>query len=202
MPTTRTLALTSLRLDGENPRLEAIADSNRDALRSLLTIQKDKVLALAADIVEFGAVNPAERIIATPDPRDSGHYFVIEGNRRVAALQILSNPRLADGILTVGENGKLKRWHDRFSVAPIERLDAVVFDDPEEATHWISLRHRGEQGGAGIVPGARPTRSAGRPDGGASASSCSCSTSLPHGARSPIRSEHRSPGKESRPSAG
>jgi hypothetical protein len=151
MPDTLTVPIAQLKLDAENPRLDSFPKSQRDALRTMLTLQSEKLLNLAEDIVEYGSLNPAERTIVTPDSTEVGQYVVLEGNRRVAALRLLANPTLADGVVPERVLGKLKKLHESFQKSPITEIDVVVFDDPEDAVHWLDVRHRGQMAGKGIV---------------------------------------------------
>ena len=151
MPETLSIPISQLKLDPVNPRLESLPQSQRDALRALLTLQADKLLNLAEDIIEFGGLNPAERTIVTPDSAEPNQYIVLEGNRRVAALRLLANPTLAEGVVPAPAVTRLKKLHEKFQQDPITDIDVVVFQDPEDAVHWLDLRHRGQLGGRGIV---------------------------------------------------
>ena len=151
MPDTLTVPLAQLKLDAENPRLESFPKSQRDALRSMLTLQSEKLLSLAEDIVEYAGLNPAERIIVTADSTEVGQYVVLEGNRRVAALRLLTNPMLAEGSVSDRVMARLKKLHELFQKSPVTEVDVVVFDAPEDTVHWLDVRHRGQMGGKGIV---------------------------------------------------
>lgn len=56
--------------------------------------QSEKICNLSKNIVNNGMLNPSELVIVTPSESDKKIYFVLEGNRRVTALKILSNPSL------------------------------------------------------------------------------------------------------------
>jgi hypothetical protein len=143
------IPLTSLLLDAENPRLE-LQESQRDVLLAIASTQTEKLLRLARDIVEYG-LNPSERTIVTPTADDKKRYVVLEGNRRVAALKVLSTPDLIASAVKPEILRRFKKLSERFLKDPIDNLDCAVVKNREEADHWITLKHTGENQGAGIV---------------------------------------------------
>src|ERR1700675_2153269 len=80
----------TLRFDPENPRLGGAAKGkNQDQIQKYLEGEPHYALDLVGSIVENGFL-PYEPLIVR---EDDGEYFVIEGNRRLAAvLSILSKP--------------------------------------------------------------------------------------------------------------
>jgi hypothetical protein len=149
LATTQNVPLTSLLLDTENPRLE-LQTSQRDALSAIASTQPEKLIRLAKDIVEFG-LNPSEITMVAPTVDDKKRYIVLEGNRRVAALKILSTPDLISSAVTKPVLKRFKQLSERFLKDPIDHLDCAVVKDREEADHWITLKHTGENLGAGTV---------------------------------------------------
>ncbi len=149
MPTIE-LKVEDLRFDLKNPRYPNLANQ-RDALQKIVDAQDDKLAVLADDIATQG-LNPGERIFVTEDEAEGGKYLVLEGNRRLAVLMILSRPALLDSL---GVRDALKkRFKDiakKFHLDAIEPIECMVFDQREEANHWIELRHMGENNGKGIV---------------------------------------------------
>jgi len=142
--------IEDLIFDVDNPRFENLSDQ-RDALQKIVIDQKDKLFILAEDIVAQG-LNPADLIIVIELEDSDGRYVVLEGNRRFAALKLLSNPRLFDSI-TMKPSLK-KKFQDlmiKFDKKVIEPIDCVLCDSRQEADHWRMLRHTGENRGAGIV---------------------------------------------------
>ena len=86
------LTITNLLLDPLNPRIP-IADENlgqRVLIEDL--IHNDKVYELAKNIVERGYYNVESMIGIKGNGRN---YYIIEGNRRLAALKLLLNPTTA-----------------------------------------------------------------------------------------------------------
>lgn len=142
------LDITSLVINIENPRFEMVGNQ-REAISIMLENQKDKLYKLGQDIINSG-LNPADLIIVTPHEKNAGQFNVLEGNRRLTALKLLSTPSLIPekykSLLT-----KFKKLHEAFKLSPITQVLCVVVDDEEEAYRWIKLKHTGENDGVGTV---------------------------------------------------
>ena len=82
------LLVDQLLLDTNNPRIRD-AHKQRDALQKVIEDQGDKLAVLAESIARNG-LNPVDRLLVVADSKNN--YVVLEGNRRAAALKILSNP--------------------------------------------------------------------------------------------------------------
>jgi hypothetical protein len=150
MPQLRDVAVTNLLLDVTNPRFETEQENQRDAIRTLAEEQGEKLLNLAEDIVKFN-LDPSSLVIVIPAGKDNRRYIAVEGNRRIAALRLLQNPDLARGVWQARNERRLKALSEKFKAAPIKQVPCVELPDREAASHWIQLRHRGEQQGRGIV---------------------------------------------------
>lgn len=142
------LPIDRLLLDLKNPRHDILKNQD-EAIREMLDDQVDKLINLARDIVAEG-INPSDLTIVIPDEFGSDKYIVVEGNRRVAAIKILLEPSLA----LLGQESSLKKQFDelgkQFS-SRFNKLQCVIFQKREDATHWIQLKHTGENKGVGIV---------------------------------------------------
>lgn len=134
--------VASLTLDETNPRHEHRTSSLEESLAALLKKDPAKLLRLARDISQHG-VNPTELTIVLADGDDN---VVLEGNRRVAALKLLHNPKLAPTeklqkqFAAIAKSGEIPR-----------RLTCAVTESRIQAEHWIKLKHTGENGGIGVV---------------------------------------------------
>lgn len=149
-PLDKVISVAQLRLDTQNPRLPGIQDDQRGTIRSMIEAQQTKIVALARHIVNNGP-NPASLLIVMPSEQGKEVYDVLDGNRRVAALKLLEDPSIAEGILSDNVVNRLRTLSARFSSNPVTELSCVVVADREEADTWIPLIHRGEQKGAGLV---------------------------------------------------
>lgn len=145
------IGVNDLLLDLENPRLTEGQQNQPDTLHAMLRAETAKTLILAQSIAKEG-LSPTERLIVMPSPQQIGQFIVLEGNRRLTALKVLANPALADPVLTPGQQKNLKSWQIEYLThGAVDKVECVVFPSREEANPWIERRHRGEQGGAGVV---------------------------------------------------
>ncbi|HUS46033.1 MAG TPA: ParB N-terminal domain-containing protein [Phycisphaerae bacterium] len=92
---TKQLSVASLHLDAKNPRLgrETLSRAPREIIQYLF--EHDKALETAESIATRGYF-PNEPLLAI---KENGQYVVVEGNRRLAALKVLSEPGLLEGSL-------------------------------------------------------------------------------------------------------
>jgi ParB-like chromosome segregation protein Spo0J len=88
----KSLKIDSLDLDLENPRIK-LATDQRDAMQKIIKEQKFKLINLAESIAQRG-FSPMDRCLVMRSPLRSGHFIVLEGNRRVLAAKLLRNPAL------------------------------------------------------------------------------------------------------------
>lgn len=143
------IPLDNLLIDTDNPRLEGSLQDQRAAICAVAVNQGSKLAVLAKDIVEHG-LNPSDSLIVTRFEEESRCFVVLEGNRRVAALKILENPDLISGAVedtVVSRFRKLSTQYRDF----VREVQCAVVSERANATHWIELRHTGENDGAGIV---------------------------------------------------
>lgn len=147
-PSVQQIPLERLLVDLQNPRYDP-RTSQREALATIAQDQGNKLLNLAEDIAEKG-LNPSELAIVTSSG-ERNTYSVLEGNRRVAALKLLSSPSL---VASLGLSQTLVRKYQALyesskSSLPTE-LNCVILSR-EDANYWIMLKHTGENEGVGIV---------------------------------------------------
>jgi hypothetical protein len=142
------IPLENLQVDLYNPRYEH-RTSQRETLTTIAHDQGIKLVNLAEDIADKG-LNPSELTIVAPT--DNPDIFtVLEGNRRVAALKILSSPSLLNSLgLSNGLTKRYKALHDITKDALPTDLNCVVMTR-DEANYWIQLKHTGENEGVGVV---------------------------------------------------
>lgn len=150
MAETKHIPVTNLLMDLENPRLAAGPASQREAYRAMLQAEGPKTLALAHDIQEKG-LNPADRLMVIPSADEPKRFVVLEGNRRLTAIRILSEPDLAKDAIGDKDLSRLRGWSNQYAADSIKEVDCVVFSTREEAAPWIERRHTGEQRGIGVV---------------------------------------------------
>jgi len=143
-------SIDQLLLDSENPRNE-IATSQRDSLQKILDDQEEKLFALAEDIVDAG-LSPMDRILVLREKKNSNRFIVLEGNRRIAALKILSNPSVLTSLhVKASLQKRFEALCHRFVRSDVEPMACYEVADREEGNRWILLRHTGENEGRGVV---------------------------------------------------
>lgn len=144
-----TIKLESLLIDLRNPRYDP-RTSQREALATIARDQDIKLYNLAEDIVDNG-LNPSDLPIVT-STEEPGSYIVLEGNRRVAALKLLSSPSLLSSIgLAPSLLKKYSVLVDKGQGSLPGELQCVILSR-DSANNWIMLKHTGENEGVGIVP--------------------------------------------------
>lgn len=144
------LRIEQLLLDTENPRIGE-ARSQHDALQQILDDQEEKLFSLAQSIVREG-MSPMDRLLVLRENAKSNRYIALEGNRRVAALKILSNPAVLTGLnVKQSLQKRLEELATDFSRTAVEPIDCYEVESREDGASWIHLRHTGENAGRGVV---------------------------------------------------
>lgn len=150
--TRKSVSVEQLDLDVSNPRFKPETNQT-EAMRNLLSVENDgeKVFELASDICRVGGLDPAESLYVM-ESEAPGRYIVLDGNRRLTALRLLSQPTTLDREeLEVNPTirNRFKKLHSEFSGKWPQKVDVVISPDRESARHFIHLRHTGENAGAG-----------------------------------------------------
>jgi hypothetical protein len=147
-PHIQAIPLSSLLIDLSNPRHSEQA-SQRDAIATIAADQGPKLATLAQDIAERG-LNPGDLPLVTSTDQD-GLFTVVEGNRRIAALKLLVSPTLASSVgLPKHLRTRFGDLHKEYGASLPEEITCSVIS-LQDAHHWISQKHTGENDGAGIV---------------------------------------------------
>lgn len=125
-------------LDSENPRLTPEEQGGEQHELLEVLNQRFKLLELGRSIATSGYM--------TFDPlvglQEKGQTIVLEGNRRIAALQLLLNPDLAPQRHKAAWTG-LSEEMSRDSKKSIEKVDIMTFSSRDEAdvAAYIGFRH-------------------------------------------------------------
>jgi len=130
--------VTSLLLDPNNPRIPEI--SNNPAQNELLAelVENDKVYELAKNIADNG-YSPVESIIYV---KENGKDYVIEGNRRLAALKLLISP---DAAPTESSCRRFRALSNRIDPNTIHKVKAILAPSREAAAPIIMSKHTRSQ---------------------------------------------------------
>ena len=145
------IPVSKLDFDLQNPRYPQ-QRSQREALEKILLDSFPKIQKLAEHIIENGQ-NPIDLIASFET--ENRRYVVLEGNRRTAVLKVLSKPALLDSLPSgTGVSAfikKMKQLAAKAQKSSVDRTSAVIFTTREDADVWISLKHTGQNEGAGTV---------------------------------------------------
>lgn len=145
--------VSSIVLNPKNFRHDEVT-APEECFAALFGTDKDRtyMLNLATDIATNG-LDPSSLPIV--EPVDS-YWRVLEGNRRVACLKVMSNPSLL--LLEDMAARQATAYREKFehlgTVSSLpRRLLCVITDDTARADHWITLKHTGvgQHKGAGTV---------------------------------------------------
>ena len=139
-----TISLRNIYLDNINPRHDPI-DNEPQIIEYLLG--KELVANLAKDIAKLGT-SPLERFAVIPHPASKGSYVAVEGNRRICALKLLSDPDKAPK----EQVRKLFRQLAGTMPSKPKAIEAIIFSTREEARPWLDRRHSGARDGIGARP--------------------------------------------------
>ena len=144
------IAVDALLLDEENPRLGAAA-SQSETLRKLVDLNSNHFRNLMLSIKENG-LDPGDSFYVIEHEEDEGDYVVLDGNRRLSALQVLHNPTLLEGAGVDDKTRKrLRKAAEGFNADEFDDPRCVCFESREEANEWIYRRHTGGANGEGRI---------------------------------------------------
>ena len=144
------LTIDQLLLDQENPRLGSTA-SQSEALAGLVLLNPGHFRNLMGSIRDEG-LDPGDSLYVIRSEDEHDDFLVLEGNRRLSALKVLSNPDVLAGTgLADTVTKPLVREVTGFDRTKVEPIRCVRFDDREEANEWIRRRHTGVADGEGRI---------------------------------------------------
>jgi len=108
----------------------------------------EEVVQLARDIAQHG-LSPFDRfgVIKDHDTEgDDATYTAAEGNCRLCALKLITDPELAPPERKSFFEAQAAAW------SPITQIPCVVIEDQDDLDHWLKRRHHGYAGGIGQKP--------------------------------------------------
>lgn len=145
-----TLTALSIELDDGNPRIEVARGATQSVIREKLLLHEE-VADLARKIVKHGDLFQGERIISVVE---NGKHVVLEGNRRVAACQMLVDPSL----IPTGYKVKFPKAESGLKTK-LKKILADVAPNRDAAEPILTRRHT-EQGVKPWSPVAKMRRAA------------------------------------------
>ena len=149
-PRIERIRIANLHLDLMNFRFEE-QHSQKEAIATMIADQKGKLVTLAKDIFVNG-LNPTDLIIVVRMSEGNNQYRVLEGNRRVTCLKLISNPNLVPDEFANIRRQFQQLANNKERANMLRRPQCAIFDKEEDADVWIERKHSGEQDGKGTIP--------------------------------------------------
>lgn len=138
------ISIGNLLLDLKNYRHGEQASQKR-ARDAIIEEQGKKLVRLAQDVVEHG-LNPFDLPMVVDAEDGNQNYIVVEGNRRLTAINLMLDPELANGTALYKAFVKLNKNH---ADAIPKVLDCVIAPNKAAARTWIDRKHANGLEGAG-----------------------------------------------------
>ena len=134
------IKIQDLIINLKNPRFEP-THSQSEALNKMISEKGNGLKNLAEDI-SINGISPIKRFIVIQKGKK---FYPADGNRRLIAIKLLQDPKLAPIKLQ-------KHFENLSKTAKIPKdVDCVIFNNDEDARHWITVEHQGEMDGVGTV---------------------------------------------------
>ena len=131
----KNVSIKQLVFDPENPRLPRHLQGVRDEQRIVdYMVSSGNIIELMYSIAELG-YSEAEPLLVVPSKKAKGKFKVVEGNRRLAALKLLSNPEL-----TKIRSAKVLEIVCAADNIP-ENVPCIIYDDREDILDYLGYRH-------------------------------------------------------------
>ncbi|KGP92395.1 hypothetical protein N780_01885 [Pontibacillus chungwhensis BH030062] len=127
---TRKLPLDKIFLDPDNPRV-FVDNPTQKKLRNYLVEYFD-IIDLARSIDENRDLYPTEKIVVVIE---DGKYIVVEGNRRIAACQVLKKPEI------LKENHSYQLSPQTTTQMNVSNIEVVIAPSRDEAEPFITSKH-------------------------------------------------------------
>lgn len=141
------ISIANLLLDLSNYR-HGKAMSQKEARDAIIAEQGKKLVNLAKDIVEFG-LNPFDLPLVIDAEDGNANFIVIEGNRRITAINLMLKPDLAENTAL---HAAFKRLNKKHADAIPMVLDCVIAPNKKAGLIWINRKHANGLEGAGTEP--------------------------------------------------
>lgn len=140
----QSISIGNLLLDTSNYRIVK-QQSQKGARDAIIGQQGRKLVKLAEDIVKHG-LNPFDLLMVTDAEDGNQNFIVIEGNRRLTAINLMLQPELAKDTPIYAGFSKLNK---KYADAIPKILDCVIAPNKSEALIWVKRKHASGLDGAG-----------------------------------------------------
>jgi ParB-like nuclease domain len=134
---TTSIPISVLDFDPQNPRFFDISSEGKSTEAEALSrmLKEENIDELVGSIGKLGYFT-GEPLLVTPNPKNSNRYIVVEGNRRLAALRVLSGMLTDDSLLP-----SLRDLRNSASVQGIDAVPCFVFPTRKETLKYLGFRH-------------------------------------------------------------
>lgn len=133
--------LANLHLDPENPRLPREQDWSSAPEEQVLHefYRRYNLIELAYSIADKGFTpRHAEALLAISHPDEADQYIVVEGNRRLAALKLLTNADYRRQVRATSTWGELA---EQAASQQLDPVPVVLYDSREALNDYLGFRH-------------------------------------------------------------
>lgn len=145
------LPVEDLLLDKENPRIGQVG-TQTEALSAIVDLDTRFFRTMMNSIREHG-LDPGDSFYVILDEEDDASYVVVDGNRRLAALKVLSNTPVLQGTKLADSVTKpLVNAAQGFVLDSVDPVSCVLFPSRADANEWILRRHGRGMEGEGRIP--------------------------------------------------
>lgn len=144
MISSQIISVGNLLLDLTNYR-HGKQSNQKAAFEAIMSDQKKKLVVLASDILSNG-LNPSDLPIVIEANDGNKNYIVVEGNRRLTAIQLLLNPELS---VNTSIYKAFKKLAAESSDKIPKFISCVVAPNRSFARIWIDRKHANGLEGAG-----------------------------------------------------
>lgn len=127
---TREISIDEILLDELNPRLPNSVGRSQNEM--LIYITKNTSITEIMSAIAANGYFPGEPLVVVEKPK--GKYTVVEGNRRLTALKLLTDPTLYP------KNKKITLIADEAEHRPT-KVPCVVFDSRNDVINYLGYRH-------------------------------------------------------------
>jgi len=128
------IAFNDLKLDPFNPRLPKSKQGKDEKVIIEFMLLESATLELMMAIGQNGFF-AGEQLLVVEDKDEAGKYIVVEGNRRLTAVKLLSKPEIA----TVKKDA-IKQIVEESDEKP-PTIPCLVFEDKKEILKYLGFRH-------------------------------------------------------------
>lgn len=128
------IEVDKLLLDAQNPRMDISDDSSQDSILRQL-YQDHRLEELMSSLLANGYFHE-EPLVAIPTEGRPGHFVVVEGNRRLAALKLLLDPKRAAKLRATTVPDASEAQLERLRQVPVK-----VYDQRAQVLPYLGFRH-------------------------------------------------------------